>query len=82
MAGSNSWTLRGGVAVLTGAAEATATQARATGVTVSTHAMDVADHAAAAAVLAAHGRVTALVNSAGVALGGLFEQVSAATSTG
>jgi short-subunit dehydrogenase len=28
-------------------------------------------------VLAAHGRVTALVNNAGVALGGLFEQVTA-----
>lgn len=109
MAGSNSWTLRGGVAVLTGAAsgigaalaanlarrgvhlalvdldqaglEATAAQARAAGATVSTHAMDVADHAAVAAlpaaVLAAHGRVTVLVNNAGVALGGLFEQVSA-----
>ena len=103
------WTLRGGVAVLTGAAsgigaalavdlarrgmhlalvdvnaaglEATATQARAAGVTVSTHAMDVADHAAVAAlpdaVLAAHGRVTVLVNNAGVALGGRFEQVAA-----
>jgi short-subunit dehydrogenase len=109
MAGSNSWTLRGGVAVLTGAAsgigaalaanlarrgmhlalvdlnpaglEATAAQARAAGVAVSTHAMDVADRAAVAAlpaaVLGAHGRVTALVNNAGVALGGLFEQVSA-----
>jgi short-subunit dehydrogenase len=103
------WTLRGGVAVLTGAAsgigaalatnlarrgmrlalvdlnpgglEATATQARAAGVTVSTHVLDVADAAAVAAlpaaVLAQHGRVTALVNNAGVALGGLFEQVSA-----
>ena len=43
--------------------------------------MDVADHAAVAAlpaaVLAQHGRVTALVNNAGVALGGLFEQVDA-----
>ena len=61
--------------------EATAAQARAAGVTVSTHAMDVADHAAVAAlpaaVLAQHGRVTALVNNAGVALGGLFEQVDA-----
>ncbi|HYP30237.1 MAG TPA: SDR family NAD(P)-dependent oxidoreductase [Burkholderiaceae bacterium] len=109
MAGSNPWTLRGGVAVLTGAAsgigaalaanlarrgmhlalvdlnaaglEATAAQARAADVTVSTHVLDVADHAAVAAlpaaVLAAHGRVTALVNNAGVALGGLFQQVSA-----
>ena len=103
------WTLRGGVAVLTGAAsgigaalaadlarrgmhlalvdlnatglEATAAQARAAGVTVSTHVLDVADHAAVAAlpaaVLARHGRVTALVNNAGVALGGMFEQVGA-----
>jgi len=61
--------------------EATAAKARAAGVTVSTHPMDVADHAAVAAlpaaVLAAHGRVTVLVNNAGVALGGLFEQVEA-----
>lgn len=103
------WTLRGGVAVLTGAAsgigaalavdlarrgmrlalvdvnaaglEAVAAQARAAGATVSTHALDVADHAGVAAlpaaVLAAHGRVTVLVNNAGVALGGRFEQVAA-----
>jgi short-subunit dehydrogenase len=103
------WTLRGGVAVLTGAAsgigaalaanlarrgmhlalvdlnpaglEATAAQARAAGVTASTHVLDVADHAAVAALpaaaLARHGRVTALVNNAGVALGGMFEQVAA-----
>ena len=109
MAGVKSWTLRGGVVVLTGAAsgigaalalnlarrgthlalvdlnpaglEATATQARAAGVKVSTHVLDVADHAAVAAlpaaVLAEHGRVTALVNNAGVALGGLFEHVDA-----
>ena len=109
MAGLKSWTLRDGVAVLTGAAsgigaalalelarrgmhlalvdlnpaglEATATQARAAGAKVSTHLLDVADHAAVAAlpaaVLAEHGRVTALVNNAGVALGGLFEQVDA-----
>ncbi len=109
MAGIKPWTLRGGVAVITGAAsgigaalavdlarrgmhlalvdlnaaglEATAAQARTAGVTVSTHAMDVADHAAAAAlpvaVLATHGHVTVLVNNAGVALGGLFEQVDA-----
>jgi len=61
--------------------EATAAQARAAGVTVSTHVLDVADHAAVAAlpaaVLARHGRVTALVNNAGVALGGMFEQVGA-----
>ena len=81
MAALKSWTLRGGVAVVTGAAsgigaalagnlarrgmhlalvdldpaglEATAAQARAAGVTVSTHVLDVADHAAVAALPAA-----------------------------
>jgi short-subunit dehydrogenase len=109
MAGLKSWTLRGGVAVITGAGsgigaalantlarrgmhlalvdlnaaglEATATQSRAAGITVSTHAMDVADHAAVAALPAAvldkHGHVSVLVNNAGVALGGLFDQVEA-----
>ena len=109
MAALKSWTLRDGVAVLTGAAsgigaalavnlarrgmhlalvdldaaglETTAAQARAAGVKVSTHVLDVADRAAVAAlpaaVLAQHGRVTALVNNAGVGLGGLFEQVDA-----
>jgi short-subunit dehydrogenase len=103
------WTLRGGVAVITGAAsgigaalaldlaqrgmqlalvdlnaaglEATAAQARAAGVAVSVHVLDVSDHAGVAAlpdaVLAQHGRVSLLVNNAGVALGGLFEQVAA-----
>ena len=102
------WTLRDGVAVITGAAsgigaalavnlakrgmhvalvdlnpaglEATAMHARAAGVTVSTHVLDVSDRAGVAAlpaqVLERHGRVTVLVNNAGVALGGLFEQVS------
>jgi short-subunit dehydrogenase len=109
MAPPTPWTLRGGVAVLTGAAsgigaalavdlarrgtqlalvdvnaaglQAVAAQARAAGSKVSTHALDVADHAAVAAlpasVLAEHGRVTVLVNNAGVALGGRFEQVAA-----
>jgi len=109
MASMKPLALRGGVAVITGAAsgigaalavdlarrgmhlalvdlnaaglQATATQARAAGITVSTHAMDVADHAAVAAlpaaVLATHGRVTVLVNNAGVALGGLFGQIEA-----
>jgi short-subunit dehydrogenase len=109
MASMQPLALRGGVAVITGAAsgigaalavdlarrgmhlalvdlnaaglEATAARARAAGVTASTHPMDVADHAAVAAlpaaVLAAHGRATVLVNNAGVALGGLFEQVDA-----
>ncbi|MEO5687822.1 MAG: SDR family NAD(P)-dependent oxidoreductase [Burkholderiaceae bacterium] len=61
--------------------EATARQVKQAGVNVSTHVMDVADHAAVAAlpaaVLAAHGRVSVLVNNAGVALGGLFEHVDA-----
>ena len=64
------------------ALDATATRLRARGVTVSAHALDVGDPAAVAglpaAVLAAHGRVSVLVNNAGVALGGTFEQVSAA----
>jgi short-subunit dehydrogenase len=101
--------LRGGVAVITGAAsgigaalaanlarrgmhlalvdlnpaglDATAAQARAAGVTVSTHVLDVADHVAVAAlpaaVLASHARVTVLVNNAGVAVGGMFKDVDA-----
>jgi len=52
------------------------------GVRVSVHALDVADRDAVAAlpaaVLAEHGRVDVLVNNAGVALGGSFEQVSEA----
>ena len=109
MAGIKPWTLRGGVAVVTGAASGigaalaaslarrgmalalvdlnadglarTAATARALGAKVSTHLLDVADAAGTAAlpdaVLAEHGRVTLLVNNAGVALGGLFEQVAA-----
>jgi len=102
--------LRGGVAVVTGAAGGigaalagvlaargcglaladvnaaglrdVAAQARSQGVSVSEHRLDVADNDAVAAfpdaVLAEHGRVSVLVNNAGVALGGSFEQVSPA----
>jgi len=102
--------LRGGVAVVTGAASGigaavagvlaargcglaladvnagglrdVAAQARSQGVSVSEHRLDVADNDAVAAfpdaVLAEHGRVSVLVNNAGVALGGSFEQVSPA----
>jgi short-subunit dehydrogenase len=59
---------------------ATAAAARALGVTVSEHVLDVRDtealEALPEAVLAAHGRVSLLVNNAGVALMGSFEQVS------
>ena len=62
--------------------DATASQARALGVTVSTLLQDLSLPDAAAAVLAsvtaAHGRATLLVNNAGVALGGNFDQVAAA----
>jgi short-subunit dehydrogenase len=57
-----------------------AAAARAQGVSVSEHVLDVRDAEALAAlpeaVLAAHGRVSLLVNNAGVALMGQFEQVS------
>jgi short-subunit dehydrogenase len=57
-----------------------AAAARAKGVTVSEHVLDVLDREALQAlpeaVLAIHGRVTLLVNNAGVALMGSFEQVS------
>lgn len=59
-----------------------AAAARATGVDATEHVLDVADAAAVAAlpqaVLQAHGRVTVLVNNAGVALGGRFDQLSLA----
>ncbi|WP_210253239.1 SDR family oxidoreductase [Beijerinckia sp. L45] len=59
--------------------EAVAVTARRHGVTVSTHHLDVADPDQVAAlpqaVLAAHGRVSVLVNNAGVALGGTFDEV-------
>src|SRR5690554_3260109 len=58
----------------------TAEQARHQGVVVSEHPLDVADRQAVAAlpeqVLARHGRVDLLINNAGVALGGTFEQVT------
>lgn len=53
--------------------------ARQLGVRASSHALDVADRAAVRAlpaqVMQAHGRVDLLLNNAGVALGGTFEQV-------
>jgi len=59
--------------------EKVALAARAQGVTVSTHVLDVTDAggiaALPAAVLATHGRVSLLVNNAGVAQGGKFEDV-------
>jgi NAD(P)-dependent dehydrogenase (short-subunit alcohol dehydrogenase family) len=64
----------------TGLAE-TATAARALGVRAAVHRMDVTDRAAVAAlpeqVRAELGRVDVLVNNAGVAIGGTFEQVRA-----
>lgn len=60
----------------------TATAARAQGVRVSTHELDLALPGAASALLAGvqatHGRATLLVNNAGVALGGTFDQVDEA----
>jgi short-subunit dehydrogenase len=60
----------------------TAQIAEAAGVRVSQFVMDVTDRQAVAdlpqKVLAAHGRVDALFNNAGVALGGTFEQISEA----
>ncbi len=62
--------------------DATAGQARALGVTVSTQVLDLSlpesPAAVLAGVMAAHGRATLLVNNAGVALGGSFDQVAAA----
>lgn len=59
-----------------------AEQARAKGVNVSTHVLDLALPASAAELLAAvqarQGRATLLINNAGVALGGTFEQLEAA----
>ena len=64
------------------ALQAVADQAAAAGVAVSRHVIDLAERAQVEAVLpavlAAHGRLTLLVNNAGVALGGRFEQVDEA----
>jgi short-subunit dehydrogenase len=66
---------REGLAVVAGAA-------RGTGVRVSEHAADVADPAAPQmlreAVLAAHGRTSVLINNAGVALLGRFDEIALA----
>jgi NAD(P)-dependent dehydrogenase (short-subunit alcohol dehydrogenase family) len=60
----------------------TQAQALNAGVRVSAHRLDVASREAVAAlpaeILAMHGRVDLLINNAGVALGGTFEQVSEA----
>ena len=60
---------------------ASAARARKFGVRASSHRLDVADRAQVAAlpqlVIASHGQVDLLMNNAGVALGGTFEQVSA-----
>ena len=59
---------------------AVAAEARAKGVKVSEHVLDVADKvdlaALPAAVLAEHGRVTLLINNAGVALMGRVDQIT------
>jgi short-subunit dehydrogenase len=61
---------------------ATASEGEALGVRCSRHVIDVSDRAAVAAlpgaVRDAHGRVDLLVNNAGVALGGTFEQIAEA----
>jgi short-subunit dehydrogenase len=62
--------------------EATATRAATPGVTITTHVLDIGDEAAVAAlpaaVMTAHGRISVLINNAGVALVGTFEQASLA----
>lgn len=58
----------------------TVEQAKALGVRVTAHPLDVTDRAAGRAlpddVVAVHGRVDLLINNAGIAAGGTFEQVS------
>jgi short-subunit dehydrogenase len=60
--------------------ETVAQQARAAGANVTTHVLDIADAAAIAAlpaaVMEAHGGAAVLINNAGVALAGTFEQAS------
>lgn len=60
--------------------EETAGLIAANGVKISRHRLDVADRDAVAAfpdaVIAAHGRADILINNAGVAVGGAFEQVA------
>ena len=73
---------RQALADIDGAADAAVAQElRALGAAASHHALDVADRAAVQAlpdaVRAVHGRVDILMNNAGVALGGTFEQVGA-----
>lgn len=62
------------------AAAGTAREVQAHGVRASAHRLDVAERAAVAAfphaVMDTHGRIDLLVNNAGVALGGTFEQVA------
>jgi short-subunit dehydrogenase len=61
---------------------ATTARAARKGVKITTHILDIADEAAVAGfpemVLAAHGRANVLINNAGVALVGTFEQASLA----
>lgn len=62
--------------------EATVELVQGAGVRVTSHVLDVADRQAVAAlpteVLQAHGKVGVVINNAGVALGGTFEQVTEA----
>lgn len=60
--------------------QAVAARARLAGTTITTHVLDIADEAAILAlpaqIFAAHGRLSVLINNAGVALVGTFEQSS------
>lgn len=65
--------------------QAVAAKARLSGTKITTHALDIADEAAILAlpaeIFAAHGRLSILINNAGVALVGTFEQSSLADFT-